>query len=88
MTEVDDWVTLTADDAIAMLPDGDYVHTFLGSVGADWSREEAIDSLRKSKHIGLSGAIMTAMDHGVCFWRGSDENGRWIFMATKEVQHD
>lgn len=50
----DDQVILSADEAIAMLPDSDTIHTFRQPapgmlVGADWSRDEMI------AHIGFHG---------------------------------
>ena len=81
---------LTTDEALAMLPDGDYVHTFRGQhipVGADWLREDIIKALRENQ-VELSGPITTGMGYGMCF---CDKYG-WVFVATRppkgEASHD
>ena len=61
---------ITYEEAVYLLPNGDYVHTFynasFGLLGADWSREEILDKLRKSEIIELTGSQARAMNHGMC----------------------
>ena len=61
---------LTYEEAVALLPDCEYVHTFynhgFGLVGADWGREEILDKLRKSEVIELTGEQARALGHGIC----------------------
>lgn len=61
---------ITYEEAVFLLPDGEYVHTFynaaFGLLGADWSKEEIIDKLRKSEVIELAGSQARAMGHGMC----------------------
>ena len=61
---------LTLEQAISLLPAGEYVHTFInnaiGLMGADWSREEILDKLRKSDIIQLTGRMARGMNHGMC----------------------
>ena len=61
---------LTYEEAVSLLPDGEYVHTFynhgFGLVGADWGREEILDKLRKSEVIELTGEQARALGHGIC----------------------
>lgn len=61
---------ITYEEAVSLLPDGDYVHTFynglFGLLGADWSREEILDKLRKSEVIELTESQARAMKHGMC----------------------
>lgn len=42
---------ITVDEAINLLPEGDYIHTFFnmpfGLLGADWSREDVIERLKR-----------------------------------------
>ena len=61
---------ISYEEAVLLLPDGEYVHTFynasFGLVGADWSREEILDKLRKSDVIELTGSRARAMSHGMC----------------------
>lgn len=71
-----------------MLPDGDYVHTFVNAgpgvlIGADWERESVLERFRdkEKQPPELSGPMATNAGHGICFW---DKN-HWVFVATKEV---
>lgn len=58
---------LTYDEAVSLLPDGDEIHTFVNGpflIGADWSREDILDKLKKST-IELSGPSASGMGHGI-----------------------
>lgn len=61
---------ITFEEAVSLLPDGECVHTFynnsFGLLGADWSKDEIIDKLRKSDVIELTGSQARAMKHGMC----------------------
>ena len=61
---------ITYEEAASLLPGGDYVHTFynnsFGLMGADWSKEEILDKLRKSEIIELTGDTARSMGHGMC----------------------
>lgn len=74
---------LTKEEAIAMLPDGDSIHTFRNPapsvlVGADWEREEILKAINKYD-FELTGEAASAMDHGMAF---KDEYG-WCFVETR-----
>lgn len=76
-----DRVELTAEEAIAMLPDGETVHTFRGGgmllLGADWDRAEILELIRN--HLcELAGPGATAMGHGLYVHDGSG-----LFVATR-----
>ena len=76
-------VFLTADEAIAMLPDRDVIHTFLGFIGADWDRQDVVDLINNAPENGieLAGGMAAALDHKIaCF---SEDRGRYIFIETK-----
>lgn len=81
-------IILTVDEAIAMLPEEESIHTFLQGggilLGADWSAEEVRESLRQSIRIELSGHTATSMGHGLVFWRGPKDKGEWVFVETKD----
>ncbi len=81
----DERVFLTADEAIAMLPDGDDIHTFRNPngmiIGADWRRDTLIAAIRSVHEIELAGETATRMNHGLAI---HDEHGL-LFIATKEV---
>ncbi len=62
---------ISADEAIELLPEGEYIHTFRQSgilIGADWLREEVIDLIRKSDCLELTGGIARKMDHGLAIY--------------------
>ena len=74
---------LTFEDAVAMLPDKEEIHTFRNPgaalmVGSDWPREDIIEILRTGKP-ELGGATCTNMNHGLVI---IDEDGP-LFIETK-----
>lgn len=68
MSDSDERVPLTYDQAIAMLPDAERIHTFRGTgpvmIGADWPRSTLLDAIREHG-AELSGPGATAMGHGM-----------------------
>ena len=74
-------VVMTFEQAIALLPEGDHIHTFRSSpgvlIGADWDRENLLLHMQKYPP-ELSGPAATAMHHGMVL---IDENGP-LFIAT------
>ena len=81
----DEPVELTADEAIAMLPEGNTIHTFRNPaldvlIGADWSRNEIIDYI-KNHPMQLSGETATSMNHGIVAGNG---RGEYLFIETKK----
>lgn len=83
----DDREFLTAEQALAMLPDGDSIHTFVPSagggvlIGADWGRE-AIEEYIHTHPVELSGETATRMKHGLAAKRGDG----WLFIETKAME--
>jgi hypothetical protein len=79
----DDVVTLTYDEAVALLPEGERVHTFVNPagmlVGADWDRAEVLALLRAGRP-ERSGEQATAMGHGIVAFRASGP----VFIETRE----
>lgn len=80
---------ITAEQAISVLPDGDTVHTFynpgFGLVGADWSKEDITNKLRRSDIIELTGPAARGMGHGMCVY---SKDTKWqsdiLFIETDE----
>jgi hypothetical protein len=76
-------VILSPADAIAMLPDGETVHTFRQGgpclIGADWDRNDLIKALNKYE-VEVTGEQAQAMHHGMAF---CDKYG-WVFVETKQ----
>ncbi len=75
-------VMLTKEQAIAMLPDGEYIHTFrqvgMMILGTDWTREEMLTLIDHSE-FELSGPQATAMGHGMA----AQTDRGWLFVQTK-----
>lgn len=79
---------LTPEEAIEMLPDDEYVHTFRQSgidgigvlMGADWNRSDVIDAINKYKP-QLSGQTASSMGHGIVL---EDDRG-FVFIETNGV---
>lgn len=74
---------LDYEEAVAMLADGDMIHTFTNPsasvlVGADWDRAEILEILRG--HVELAGPQATAMGHGLVVERGP---GEWLYIETR-----
>jgi hypothetical protein len=82
MTEQSERVFLTAEQAIAMLPDGDTIHTFRSTgfalLGCDFRRDEVLAIIERGK-CELAGDIATGMGHGLAINYGS-----WLFVETKK----
>jgi len=80
--ELDDEVLLTYDEAVALLPDGDRIHTFLNPagilVGADWSRDGVLDLLRDTDRREVSGPAAQSFGHGLAAW----SEGRPVFIQA------
>lgn len=80
---------ITYEQAVSVLPDGEYVHTFInngmGLIGADWSREEILEKLKTSEVIELTGKQARAMGHGICAY---NKDAKWqsqlLFIETNE----
>lgn len=74
---------LSTKDALAMLPDGAFIHTFRGSggvmLGADWNRKAVVAAI-KEFGCELSGPLATAMRHGICL---TDKTGM-LFIETRK----
>ena len=67
----DDRILLTADEAISLLPEGEYVHNTTGGmimIGCDYSRESAEKSLREAVQIEIGGPMCKAMRHPLVTW--------------------
>lgn len=77
---------ITAEQAISVLPDGEYVHVLqnevFGIIGADWTRDKIIKKVECADHIELSGEIARAMNHGICIYDEDAED--LLFIETNE----
>lgn len=75
---------ITADEAEALLADGEYVHNYSNPaagmfVGCDYSREDAITAFRSASEIEIAGPNCKAMKHPIAVFEPS---GRLTFFAA------
>lgn len=82
-------VFLTAEQAMSILPDRDSIHTFYNSasclIGADWSRTDIVDKLRKSDVIELTGELARRSGHGICAYNKDTKfHDQILFIETDE----
>lgn len=74
---------LTAEQAVSLLHDGEYVHNMRGGIGlmmgADWSREEAEKAFRDAESIELGGPNAYAMKHPIAV---TEKSGRLSFFEA------
>ena len=78
---------VTHEEAVALLPDGEYVHTIVNNgcamVGADWSREDILKELHSKEVIELTGEHARSMGHGICAY---NKDAKWqidlLFIET------
>jgi hypothetical protein len=78
-------VYITVEQAISCLNDGDSIHTFLNPggalIGADWSREAVIETLKSHPDkIEIGGKMCRKMKHGLVVWRGDEP----VFIEANE----
>lgn len=86
----DERVELTPEQAIAMLPDGDVIHTFRNPggmlLGADWNRTDIEREIREAERRELAGEVATNTGHGlVLFPPGAKCQRDLLFVATRET---
>ena len=89
MTQVteEERIFIAADEALKMLPDGDTIHVFMNPavdvlLGADWSRSDVIELLRRSQRIEIAGEHARKMNHGLAVQMG-DKDRDCCFVETR-----
>jgi hypothetical protein len=79
-----DEVLLTYDEAVALLPDGDRIHTFVNPagilVGADWDRGDVLALLRDTDRREVTGPAAQAFGHGLA----AMHDGRPVFIEARK----
>lgn len=86
-------VELTVDEALAMLPEGDTVHTFRNPgvgmmMGADWNRPAIEEEILRAERRELTGGIAQSMGHGlVLFPKGANHRSDLLFVETRRSEH-
>lgn len=82
-------VLITPEQAIELLPDGEWIHTFnnlaFGLIGADWTRDEVIEELRRCDTIEIAGNNARALGHGLAVYNSSTKlQSEVLFVETDE----
>jgi hypothetical protein len=97
MSDDDERIKLTFEEAIALLPDGEEIHTVMQAgpmlLGADWSRKSVYALIRKHG-AELSGPDATANGHGLVVIRegefvelpGIRMPAAPVFIATRKAE--
>lgn len=85
----EDRVFLTPEQALAMLPEGDLIHTFRNSggmlLGADSNRADIEEEIRKAEKREVAGEMATSMGHGLVLRpKGAKYQGDLLFVATRK----
>lgn len=80
----DGTVLLTYDEAVALLPDGDTIHTFLDGgvalIGADWDRSEVLTLLAETDRREVTGPGAQGVGHGLAAYR----DGEPVFIQARQ----
>ena len=83
----DDIQLLTYDEAVALLPDGDTIHTFLDGglaiIGADWKRSQVLELLEATDRREVTGPSAQGYGHGLAAYRA---DGVPVFIETRKAQ--
>jgi hypothetical protein len=85
-TNDEEIILLSYDEAVAMLPDGEQVHTILDAgittVGADWDRVRVLTLLRDSPVREVTGPAAQSMGHGLAAYL----DGIPVFIETRKQE--
>ena len=77
--------TIAFDDAVKLLPEGEFIHTFRQAghalLGAGHDRESLLAAMRAAESIEVTGPAAQAMDHGLALF---DEHGV-LFIETAKT---
>lgn len=83
MTNRDEKIFITPDEALALIPDGEYVHNFATGgfvmLGCDFSREGAREAFEAAKEIEIGGPQCQAMRHPIVV---HEHGGRYTFFEA------
>lgn len=81
---------ITVEEAVDLLPEGDYIHTFFdmpfGLLGADWSREDVIDTLKTSDKIELTGEKARGLGHGIAVYNNDTKKQSEILFVETDMK--
>jgi hypothetical protein len=78
---------LTCEEAVALLPDGDTIHTLLDGgialVGADRDRADILELLKTTDRREVTGPGAQSMGHGLAAWETTAGRYHPVFIETR-----
>lgn len=81
-------IYITAEQAINILPEGEYIHTFYSTgilIGADWERAEIIEKIKSGDILELAGEMARSMGHGLAVYNKNTKHiSDVLFVETNE----
>jgi hypothetical protein len=84
----DEPVFLTYDEAVALLPEGERIHTILDGgialLGADWDRDAVLALLKATDRREVTGPAAQSLGHGLAAFR----DGEPVFIETRSGTED
>ena len=83
---------LNAEEAIALLPESEFIHTFYSTgmclVGGDWDRADILQKLTKSDRIEIAGESARSMKHGLAAYNDGARLEDVLFIETDKAKLD
>lgn len=83
---------LTIEEATALLPDGETIHTFYSTgmclVGGDWDRADILQKLVEVDKIELAGDFARSMGHGLAVYKDGAKLIDVLFIETDKDKID
>lgn len=85
-------IYLNAEEAIALLPKGETIHTFYSTgiclVGGDWDRADILQKLTEVDKIEITGEQARSMGHGLAAYNNGARLEDILFIETDEAKLD
>ena len=80
---------ITAEQAMSVIPDNEYVHTFvqmgMALMGTDYRRDDLEEKMQSDEIIELAGKTARSMHHGICIYSDKAKHmSELLFVETDE----
>lgn len=83
---------LNAEEAIALLPESEIIHTFYSTgiclVGCDWDRADILQKLTEVDRIEIAGELARSMKHGLAAYNNGARLEDVLFIETDKAKLD
>lgn len=82
---------ITEEEALALLPEGDTIHTFISNggytlLGTDWDRAEIEAKLHNAEVIEIAGENARSMQHGLAVYNKTDKYWSDVLFVQTDVE--